>query len=276
MVSRESGLAARNPRVSGAMMCYYRARARSSSEDAAITALAHANLVFNAPMSDTRATELVASVQPLAHARVADLGCGWAELLLRMLAAEGTATGVGIDTDAGAIERGLAAAAARGLRDRVRLEVADIAAMTSGPADVVLCIGASYAWAGVRPALQAIRPLLRPGGRLLLGEPYWERPPGPQALAALGAVAGDLGSLADLTDLAVACGYGITAVATASTGEWDAYESGWCGGLERWLLHHPCSPRADRVRAAADRHRQGWLNGRRGTLGFAYLTLSIR
>src|SRR5260370_3540395 len=98
MVSRESGLAARNPRVSGAMMCYYRAWARSSSEDAAITALAHANLVFNAPMSDTRATELVASVQPLAHARVADLGCGWAELLLRTLAAEGTPTRVGLDT----------------------------------------------------------------------------------------------------------------------------------------------------------------------------------
>lgn len=275
MASRESGLEARSPHVSMAMMRYYRARASSSRDDAAITALAHANLVFNAPMSDTRAAELMSSVQPLAHARVADLGCGWAELLLRMLAAEDTATGVGIDTDASAIERGQAAAAARGLQDRVRLRVADVTAMTIGPADVVLCIAASHAWAGARRALQAIRPLLRPGGRLLFGEPYWERPPGPQALAALGAVAGDLGSLAELTDLAGACGYGILAMTTASTGEWDAYESGWCGGLERWLLHHPGSPQADRVRAAADRHRQGWLNGRRGTLGLAYLTLAV-
>ena len=59
----------------------------------------HTYLDFNAPLSDRRAAALVAGVGPLADKRVLDLGCGWAELLLRILAAEPTATGVGIDND---------------------------------------------------------------------------------------------------------------------------------------------------------------------------------
>ena len=57
----------------------------------------HTYLDFNAPLSDRRAAALVAGVGPLADKSVLDLGCGWAELLLRILAGEPTATGVGID-----------------------------------------------------------------------------------------------------------------------------------------------------------------------------------
>jgi hypothetical protein len=63
------------------------------------------------------------------------------------------------------------------------------------------------------------------------------------------------------------------ALSVASAGEWDAYESGWCRGLEQWLRDNPNSARAGRVRAAADEHRRNWLRGRRGTLGFGYFTL---
>jgi SAM-dependent methyltransferase len=143
----------------------------------------------------------------------------------RVLAKEPTATGAGIDTNAAEIERGSANAATRGLTGRVRFDVGDATAYPDGRADVVLCIGASHAWAGTRQALQGVRPLLRPGGRLLFGDGYWQRPPGPET-------------------------------------------------LEQWLLSHPDSPDAARVRAVADDHRRGWLHGYRGTLGFAYLTLA--
>jgi SAM-dependent methyltransferase len=242
--------------------------------DAEITVLAHSGLTFNAPLSDARAAELVASLGPLAGTRVVDLGCGWAELLLRVLAKEPTATGAGIDTNAAEIERGSANAATRGLTGRVRFDVGDATAYPDGRADVVLCIGASHAWAGTHQALQAVRPLLRPGGRLLFGDGYWQRPPGPETLAALGGDPGEFGSLAELADLAIDSGYRLLALSTAGTDEWDAFESRWCGGLEQWLLSHPDSPDAARVRAVADEHRRGWLHGYRGTLGFAYLTLA--
>lgn len=275
MTSPETNPAAASGQVLPAMLRYYRAQARSSSDETEIGRIARGGLTFNAPLSDARAAELLRSVRPFGHGLVADLGCGWAELLIRALEAEETATGVGVDSDADAIGRGRAAAADRGVAGRVQLEVADVTQWQFEPVDLLLCIGSSHAWAGTRPALGEMRPMLRPGGRLLFGEGFWERPPGPDARAALGSVPDGLGSLAELADLAVSVGYRVLALATASADEWDAYESGWLGGLERWLLHHPDSSLADRARAAADAQRRAWLHGRRGNLGFAYLTLAV-
>lgn len=217
----------------------------------------------------------MASLPPLTGARVVDLGCGWAELLLRIVAAEPTVAGVGVDRDPAAIARARSNAEARGLADRVELAVADAAGWAGDQADVLLCIGASQAWGGAGPALTALRPCLRPGGRLVFGEAIWTRPPTPAALAALGADAESYGSLADLVELAVGHGYRPLAVAEATGEEWDSFESRYLLGWERWLLANPAGPGADDVRARADAHRARWLGGYRGVLGFAYLTLAI-
>ena len=137
---------------------------------------------------------------------------------------------------------------------------------------VVICIGASQAWGGVAEALTALEVLLRPGGRVLLGEAFWTHPPTDAAVAALDGA--ELGSLADLVNLAVDHGLRPLAVAEASTDEWDAFESGYALAWERWLLAHPDDPEADQIRAQADEHRSRWLRGYRGSLGFAYLTLA--
>jgi SAM-dependent methyltransferase len=143
----------------------------------------------------------------------------------------------------------------------------------SGRADVAIVIGASHAWGGTRATLQAIRRLLQPGGRFLLGEGIWEQPPTPAALAALDAKAKDFTSVAGLVDLCIECGYRVLAVTTATLQEWDAFESRYCAGRERWLSQNPGAPNADEVRKALDAHRASWLHGYRGILGFAYLTL---
>jgi SAM-dependent methyltransferase len=232
----------------------------------------HADLEFNSPLSDTRVTQIMRTLQPLAGARVLDLGCGWAELLLRFAAAEPSVTAIGVDTDQEAIEHGRANAIARGLDNRVKLHVADVSQWRAEPADVTICIGASHAWGGTAAALDALRQMLRPGGRVLLGEGFWMRPPTDAAVAALDGT--ELGSLADLVDLAVDHGLRPLAVAEASTDEWDAFESGYALAWERWLLTHPGDPEADQIRTQADEHRDHWLRGYRGILGFAYLTLA--
>lgn len=242
--------------------------------DIDVAALAHSRLVFNAPLSDARAAVLVEELDLPPAGRVLDLGCGWAELLLRVVAAAPAATGLGVDSDAADLARGAAAAGRRGLTDRVEFRQADATAVRDEQADAVVCIGASHAWGGTAQALAALRPLVRPGGRLLLGDGFWQRPPTPAALAGLGAEPDELGSLADLVDTAIGHGLRPLAVLPASEDEWDVFESGWCGGLERWLLANPSGPDADRVRGTVDGHRDGWLRGYRGVLGFAYLVLA--
>jgi SAM-dependent methyltransferase len=234
----------------------------------------HGDLDFNAPMSAEHVRDLIASLRPLTGASIVDLGCGWAELLLRVLEDEPTSHGVGVDRDPAAIARAHANAEACGVHDRLRLQCED-ATGWSDDTDMAIVIGASHAWGGTRETLSAIRSLLRPGGRLLLGEGIWEQPPTPQALAALDAQPDDFTTLPELVDLCLQCGYRLLALSTATLNEWDDFESRYGAGRERWLLQFPDAPNATDVRTEIDTHRNGWLHGYRGILGFAYLTLAV-
>jgi hypothetical protein len=234
----------------------------------------YAALEFNAPLSSVHARELVATLQPLTGASIVDLGCGWAEFLLRVVEAEPTAQGVGVDRDAALIARARGTAESRGLGDRVRLECAD-AAGWSDRADVAIVIGASHAWGGTRAALYAVRPLLGARGLLLLGEGIWEQPPPAAALVALDARPDDFTTLDGLVDLCLERGYRTVARSTATLDEWDDFESCYLAGRERWLVRNPDALQAGEVRAGIDAHRNGWLRGYRGILGFAYLTLAV-
>ncbi|HET6628092.1 MAG TPA: class I SAM-dependent methyltransferase [Nocardioidaceae bacterium] len=232
------------------------------------------HLSFNAPLSDRRAGRIVSRLAASAPSVVLDVGCGWGELLLRVLEACPAATGVGVDTDGRALERARANAARRGLDDRVELLQAD-AGDASGTADVVLCIGSSHAFGDTAQALSALRERVRPGGRLVLGEGTWNTP---AADADLSLVPDDLPRLADLAglvELAVGAGYRPLFVETASVEEWDTFESGYLADWEEWLVAHPGHPDADRIRQRADDHRTRWLRGYRTGLGFAYLTLGL-
>jgi cyclopropane fatty-acyl-phospholipid synthase-like methyltransferase len=234
----------------------------------------YTDLEFNAPLSTTHGDELVASLRPLEGASIVDLGCGWAELLLRVLDDEPTAQGFGVDRDPEAIARAQINAENRGLHERIRLECGD-ATQWSGTADVAIVIGASHAWGSTEATLEAMHPLLRTGGRLLLGEGIWEQPPTRQALTALDARPDDFTTAPGLVDLCLEHGYRLLAFSTASLDEWDTFESRYAAGRERWLLQHANAVNADDVRAELDNHRNGWLHGYRGVLGFAYLTLAV-
>ncbi|HEX7304685.1 class I SAM-dependent methyltransferase [Lentzea sp.] len=239
----------------------------------------HEDLTFHGPLSEERAARLIRSLDLPDDARVFDAGCGWAEFLLRVLEANPTATGTGVDLDAAAIAHGQANATARGLAARVTLHVGDVAQYRpDGPFDAVVVNGASQVWGGdplqhTANALTAARGLLRPGGKLLLGEGFWEREPTDEQLAAMPIPRNQYSSLADLVDLAHIHGYRMLGVEQANLDEWDVFENGHGLAWERWLRANPDSPHADGVRAKADTHRTYRLHGWRGTLGLAYLTL---
>jgi SAM-dependent methyltransferase len=230
----------------------------------------YALLDFNAPLSDERAARLVAGLGPLDGARVLDLGCGWAELLLRVLAHAPTASGHGIDGDAAALARGRRAAHERGLAERVRLDQGDLTD-TTDVADVVLSVASSHAWGDPADAPALLRMRVAPGGRLLLGDGFWRRPP----TLALVEVFGELPDLAGLVGRTEAAGFRVLGVSESSADEWDDFESRWCAGREQILLADPLTPDAGALRMLVDEHRRLYLTGYRGVLGFAWLTLAV-
>ncbi|MGA4842341.1 SAM-dependent methyltransferase [Streptomyces sp. G45] len=245
-------------------------------------------LTFHGPLSQARADRIAARAAEALLRRtggagtVLDLGCGWGELTLRVLERAPGATGVGVDLNEADLERGRAAARERGLDGRVEFAAESATDTARGPADVVLCLGSAQALrpAGAEPphtaeALRALRRLVRPGGRVVLGEGFWERTPTAAELAAMwpGARADEHLGLADLVDAAVAAGFRPLWVETASDEEWQEFESAYLADTEEWLAANAGHPEAEAVRERADGHRSAWLRGYRGVLGLAYLTL---
>lgn len=222
--------------------------------------LAHAGLTFNAPLSEERAGGLVAALPISPGHHVLDLGCGWGELLLRILAAHPATTGTGVDTSKEALDRGVRLATQRGLHGRVEFVEADVATFAD-VGDVVLCVAASHPFGGTDEALHALRDCVTPGGRVLFGEGFWASEPSAAALEAIGV----LPRLDDVHRAAAAAGFRIERDATSSQEEWDAFEARWRAGLER-------SGEPDAVAFASER-RAEYEDGYRGAIGFAWLVL---
>lgn len=229
---------------------------------------------FMAPLSAERAGRLVAEVAALKPLTVIDLGCGWGELLLRIVAASPQTRAIGVDAHQPDIARGRANAAARGLADRVTFNEG-AAAEHLQPADVLISVGAYQAFGSVADALGALHDTVKPGGRVLFAAEFWERPPTPERLEHMwpGISADDCTDLAGLVDQAVAAGFRPLRIETATGSEWEEFESGLAADVEEWLLSHPGHPEAADVRARLDKQRGIWLRGHRDVLGFAYLTL---
>lgn len=231
-------------------------------------------LSFNCPLSPQRADRIVAALSAPRPATVLDLGCGWGELLLRVTAAVPEARAVGVDLHGADLARGRANAAERGLADRVDF-VEGPAQQHSGTADLVLSVGAYQVFGDITQGLRALRGRVDPGGRLLFGAEFWQRPPSQAELAKMwpGITVDACLELPDLVDLATTNGFRPLDIQTATQGEWEEFESGLVVDAEQWLAANPAHPDAEATRAALDRQRSIWLRGHRDIMGFGYLIL---
>jgi SAM-dependent methyltransferase len=225
---------------------------------------------WNTPLSEDHAALLLRRLDLVAGNRVVDLGCGWGELLIRAVEQTAAVQGTGVDNAEWALERGRNLATERGLVDRVNFVAGD-ASRWSESADRVICIGASQAWGGSTEALRSLPRVVRPGGRLLLGDGCWEQAPTAAAVGLFGEAVLDL---TDLVNEAIEAGWRILHLSTADQREWDDFESTWRAGRELWLLAHPTDHRSGSIRTELETRLHEYLTLYRGVLGFAYLVLT--
>ncbi|MFG2873917.1 SAM-dependent methyltransferase [Streptomyces sp. NPDC048337] len=235
-----------------------------------ISELAHADHPIKSPLDDDSVSRLLAHGLPRGDERVLDLGCGTAEWLLRALANRPHLHAEGVDVSEVALTQARQAARALGVDERLVLHQREAANFVSSePFDLVLSVGATHAFGGLLPTLTAAREHLAPGGRVLIGESFWERPPSPEAIEAFG----DLADLASTVDRVVADGWTPVHGHVSTRAELDAYEWACWGSLASWALDHPADPAAPQVLATANAQRSQWLHGYRDSFGFVCLVL---
>ncbi|MFI6788374.1 SAM-dependent methyltransferase [Nonomuraea sp. NPDC050383] len=238
-----------------------------------ISHLAHADHPIAAPVSEANLIRLLTRAKLPSGARVLDLGCGEGAWLTRALDLYPEATADGVDISEEGLAAAAEAAARLGLGDRLRLHQTPADAFASAePYELVLCVGATHAFGTLAETLDAVRRHLRPGGLALIGEGFWEGEPSKELHDLLGTGPDDYADLAGTVARARDAGYATIYAHTSTRDEWDEYEWSWTGTLTRWALDHP-GPDGDEAMAAADSHRDMWLNGYRDGLGFVTLLL---
>ncbi|NEB80757.1 class I SAM-dependent methyltransferase, partial [Streptomyces sp. SID14478] len=201
---------------------------------------------------------------------VLDLGCGTAEWLLRALSAHPEARAEGVDIDQRSLEQARRAARERGVDERLALHHSPAADFAPGHGfDVVLCVGSTHAFGGLLPTLEGAHARLAPGGRVLIGDGYWQSAPTPEAVEMLG----DLTDLAGTVDRVAAAGWTPVYAHCSTRHELDDYEWTLWGALSEWALEHPGHPDAAEASALAAQRRTEWLRGYRDSFGFVCLVL---
>jgi len=169
--------------------------------------------------------------------QVIDFGCGYGEALV-LWAEQLGIDGVGIDIRGRAVQRAREKISARGLEKRLEIFEGKGADHQFPPHSYHLaaCIGASFIWSGYRQALQALKEAILPSGRIVIGEPYWQKDKVPPEFARSQP---EIHSEAQLLDIARQCGLDVAYVLRASPEDWDRYEAGNWLGLLRWIEENP-------------------------------------
>jgi hypothetical protein len=208
--------------------------------------------------------------------RQLDLASGKGEMLCQWARRFGV-RGVGVDVS----EVFSAAAEARarelGVADRVRFERADASRypVEPGSFDVVSCIGATWIGGGLTGTLALIRPAVRPGGLVLVGEPYWTEEPPAAAYQAFGCAPDDFTSLVGTLDRFEQAGMGLVEMVLADGDSWDRYVASQWWTVSRWLAGHADDPEAPDMRRYLNDSRRSHLAFGRRYLGWGVFVLAV-
>jgi SAM-dependent methyltransferase len=125
--------------------------------------------------------------------------------------------------------------------------------------DVALCLGATFVWDDLEGTMSALVPAVRPGGHVVVGEPYWRRSP-PVGTDTMGYV-----SLSETASRVERHGVTLIGLISSSTDDWDRYESLHWRAVEDWLAENDDD---DEIRLAHEEHKRQYL-ARRDAFGWA-------
>lgn len=239
-----------------------------------ISTLAHLDHPIAAPLTDESVDRLLSRSLRRGDERVLDLGCARGTWLERAVRDRPELRAVGVDLDADLIAAARDDLAAAGLGAQIDLRAGDANAFDDPqPFDVVLCVGATHAFGGLLPTLEATRRHLAPDGAVLVGEAYWRTAPNARTLDVFGDGEDPYQDLAGTVEQVLEAGWTPVYAHASTEHELDDYEWCWTGTLAQWALDHPGDPdSADALKAAAV-HRDEWLNGYRASFGFVTLLL---
>jgi SAM-dependent methyltransferase len=233
--------------------------------------ITHREHVVCNPTSEEKLARLVGLLRLPANAQVVDIACGKGEFLIRLAEAYG-ARGTGIDISAFHIadaKRGLKARASSTGITFTQADGADFKTDEPHSLDLASCIGASWVFGGHADTLDALVKMVKPGGWVIVGEPYWLQEPSEDYLEALGIGRGDFVSHSSNAECGERRGLDLVHTIVSSQDDWDRYEGLQWYAADEYARAHPDDPDLAELAERVSKARAAYLLWGRDTLGWA-------
>jgi len=157
---------------------------------------------------------------------------------------------------------------AAGLSELVSLRLGDASReeLPNSTYDVAMCLGASFVWGGLAGTLDALEPVARAGGHVVVGETFWRKLPLPDDYDDRRA---PFTTLEDTITIFESGRLRTVSVIASSEDDWDRYETLHWRSVEEWLAANPDDADAGEIRARHERHKRTYLRHGRYYVGWA-------
>ncbi|HOU77503.1 MAG TPA: class I SAM-dependent methyltransferase [Syntrophales bacterium] len=230
------------------------------------------------PFTPAKLAALGAALRLEAGTSMLDLGSGSGEMLCTWARDYGV-IGTGIDLSRLFTEQAKRRAVELGVADRVRFIHGDAAGYVAAEkVAVAACVGATWIGGGVAGTIGLLARSLRPGGIILIGEPYWRRLP-PTEDIAKGCHADAISDFLTLPELLASfrrLGCDVVEMVLADQDSWDRYEAAKWLTMRRWLETNPGDELAQEVRAQLTSEPERYTTYTREYLGWGVFALMPR
>ena len=238
-------------------------------------AIGHERHIYCNPLSEAKADELIALLALRDGARVLDIACGKAEFLVRT-AKRWKCSAVGVDISPHFVADARAKVEAAGLEAAIEIVEANGSEYVGKPSffDAAVCLGASWIWGGLEGTLGALSSWAKPGGLVVVGEPFWRCAPSPDHLEATGFTESSFSTHSGNVQIGLGMDLGLLHTIVSSADDWDRYEGYQWYAAEQYATRSPADSDVPELMATMRTARDRYLKWGRDEIGWAvYLFL---
>ncbi len=135
--------------------------------------------------------------------------------------------------------------------------------------DLAMCLGASWVWGGHLGTIESLKKLVKPGGLILLGEPFKLKAPDDGYIEAEPDFAPTLVIHAENIEIARNAGLKLLYTIVSDQNDWDRYEGLRLRAAELFAEDNPNDPNAAEILEKQRHENDVYLNHGRDTLNWA-------